>query len=275
MCMPSENFWNRPVSGVCRFSGDFQPENRKWFVSHLLQCSFNSLFQGCVYYGDWDMWWSDDEQAKKNAVLRAMSGGPVYMSDELNRSVKETIMPIVLKDGRILRLDTPAMPAPDCLMTNPENNGKIFKVFNRIGDYGVLAAFNLDEKEKTVRGEISLSDMGLDGDYVCYDWFNQRILKPEHKLSLKNYDDFRLYILLPVTNGKAFIGLTEKYMSPKALDFIADGNWRLKEAGKLGIYSKNALKAIKVNGVKVPVVKKDASLYEVEISDDNAVIAFC
>ncbi len=275
MCMPSENFWNRPVSGVCRFSGDFQPENRKWFVAHLLQCSFNSLFQGCVYYGDWDMWWSDDEQAKKNAVLRAMSGGPVYMSDELNRSVKETIMPIVLKDGRILRLDTPAMPTPDCLMTNPENNGKIFKVFNRIGDYGVLAAFNLDEKEKTVRGEVSLSDMGLDGDYVCYDWFNKKILKPEHKLSLKNYDDFRLYIFLPVTKGKAFIGLTEKYMSPKALDFIADGNWRLKEAGKLGIYSKSTLNFIKVNGVKTSVTKIDACLYEVNVSVDNAVVAFC
>ena len=35
------------------------------------------------------MWWSDDGQATKNAVLRAMSGGPVYMSDKLGRSVGE------------------------------------------------------------------------------------------------------------------------------------------------------------------------------------------
>ncbi len=274
MCMPSENFWNRPVSGVCRFSGDFQPENRKWFISHLLQCSFNSLFQGCVYYGDWDMWWSDDEQAKKNAVLRAMSGGPVYMSDELNRSVKETIMPIVLRDGRILRLDTPAMPTPDCLMTNAETNGKIFKVFNRIGDYGVLAAFNLDKNERTVRGEVKPADMGLDNDYVCYDWFAKKIVKPEHKLSLKNYDDFRLYIFLPVKNGKSFIGLTDKYMAPKTLDFIAGDFWRVRESGKLGIYSKNPLNFIKVDGVKTPVTKVDTCLYEVEIEKDNAVVSF-
>lgn len=274
MCMPSENFFNRPVSSVCRFSNDFQPENRKWFINHLLQCSYNSLFQGCVYYGDWDMWWSDDGQGKKNAVLRAMSGGPVYMSDELDRSVKETIMPIVLNDGRILRLDTPAVPTADCLMTDAETSGKVFKVFNRIGDFGVLAVFNLDKDEKAVTGEVKASDMGLSGEYVCYDWFAKKVLKPEHSLKLKNYDDFRLYLYLPSESGRCFIGLTDKYMAPKALDFIAGGEYRLKEAGTLGIYSKNKLNFIKVNGVKVPVTKVGTCLYEVNVTEDNAVVSF-
>ncbi len=274
MCMANENFWNRPTSAVCRFSNDFHPENRKWFVQHLLQCSYNCLFQGCVYYGDWDMWWSDDAQGKKNAVLRAMSGGPVYVSDELNRSVKETLMPIVYRDGRIIRLDQLCTVTPDCLMSNPETNRKIFKVFNRVGNYGVLAVFNMDKDERIVRGEVSPADMGLEGDYVCYDWFNKKIIKAEHKLQLKNYDDFRLYIFLPVKDGKAFIGLTEKYMSAKTIDYIAGGDWRVNEAGKLGIYSKNALNFIKVDGVKTPVTKVDTCLYEVEITKDNAVVSF-
>ncbi len=275
MCMPSENFWNRPTSSVCRFSGDFQPEDRQWFVKHLLQCSYNSLFQGCLYYGDWDMWWSDDAQAKKNAVLRAMSGGPVYMSDELNRSVKETIMPIVYSDGRIIRLNYLALPAPECLTEDAQTSGKPFKVFNRVDDYGVLAVFNLDCKERPVSGVIKPGDMELySGEYVCYDWFAGKIVRPEFNLKLKDYDDFRLYIYVPASDGRAFIGLTDKYMSPATLTYIAPGCYRLREGGKLGIYSKKPIKTIKVDGERVPVAHVGNCLYSVELEGNDIVVSW-
>ena len=107
MGMATENFWNRK-SAVNRFSGDFMPENRNWFPKHIMQCSYNSLVQGSVYYGDWDMWWSDDTQGVKNSIIKSMSGGPIYVSDELGRSVKDVIMPTIYSDGRIIRLNTPA-----------------------------------------------------------------------------------------------------------------------------------------------------------------------
>ena len=104
MGMALENFWHRRDSAVSRFSGDFKPENHEWFIKHLLQCSYNSVVQGTVYVGDWDMWWSDDGQAKPNALIHAMSGGPIFLSDKLNRSIKDTIMPTVYSDGKIIRL---------------------------------------------------------------------------------------------------------------------------------------------------------------------------
>ena len=223
MGMPIENFWNRGHTNVNRFSGDFMPEDRKWFIKHLLQCSYNSLTQGAVYTGDWDMWWSDDEQAKKNAVLRSMSGGPIYMSDELGRSVREVILPTVFSDGRILRLEGPAVPTEDCAFEDATQNGRIFKVFNRVGDCGVLAAFNLDEEEREVTGTVSPADADCDSDgrYCVYDWFSgtAEVLEVDDVLSLrlKNYDDFRLYIIAPIKRGKAIIGLREKYMAPAAV----------------------------------------------------------
>lgn len=150
MGMAIENFWSRPQSSVLRISGDFLPENRKWFAQHLIQCSFNAFVYGGVYTGDWDMWWSDDGQARKNAVLRAMSGGPVYLSDELGRSIPDVILPLCYRDGRIIRLKTPAVPSPDCILEDPEQSGKIFKVANTAGCAGIVAAFNLDEKERPV-----------------------------------------------------------------------------------------------------------------------------
>lgn len=278
MCMPSENFWNRPTSSVCRFSGDFQPEDRKWFIQHILQCSFNSIFQGCVYYGDWDMWWSDDSQGKKNAVLRAMSGGPVYMSDEYKRSVRETIMPIVYSDGRIIRLPSPATPSPDCLMEDAEHNGKIFKVVNRIGKNAVLAAFNLDSEENTVSGDFGGTDMELDdGRYVCYDWFGRMAKAVDAKerisLTLKDYDDFRLYAFVPISeNGKAVIGLKEKYMSPATVRDDGEGRYTLHEGGTLLIYSETDIPSVKVNGAASKAMKLSDRLYEVDACGDGEVI---
>ncbi len=248
MGMPVENFWNRTYSNINRFSGDFQPENRTWFIHHLLQCSYNSFLQGTVYTGDWDMWWSDDAQAKKNAVLRSMSGGPIYMSDELGRSIKEVIMPTVFSDGRIIRLENPALPCRECLFEDCETNGNVFKVFNTIRDCGVLAVFNLNKEEKPVRGEISSRDVnGLRRTRYClYDWFRQeaRVLEKGEKLelTLENYDDFRLFLLVPIKEGRAALGLMEKYMMPATFRNTKEGV-RVLDAGTFAVYSETPVPA--------------------------------
>lgn len=279
MCMASENFWNRPTSSVCRFSGDFQPEDRRWFVQHLIQCSFNSMIQGSVYYGDWDMWWSDDAQAPKNAVLRAMSGGPVYMSDELGRSIRETIMPIVWSDGRILRLGQPARPTEDCLLTDPERSGRIFKVFNRIGDCGVIAAFNLDHDEREVEGHVSARDARMQCDRVClYDYFagTARAIgrAEELPLILKNYDDFRLFLLIPIVNGTAVIGLIDKYMTPATYTAVDAHTVTLREGGEFALYSEKPISHITVNGTQVPLLQKAENLYTAVLEGRELVVTF-
>lgn len=246
MGMPVENFWNRTYSNINRFSGDFKPENRKWFVQHLLQCSYNSFFQGTVYTGDWDMWWSDDAQAKKNAVLRSMSGGPIYMSDELGRSIKEVIMPTVFSNGRIIRLENPALPVKECLFENCENNGKIFKVFNSVRDCGILAVFNLDAQERPVHGTVSVEDVHTlrRSRYCVYDWFAQKayLLAKGQKmeLTLENYDDFRLFLLIPIKAGRADLGLMEKYMMPATFKRGKEGI-KVLDDGTFAVYSEAPL----------------------------------
>lgn len=274
MGMGNEAFWNRPNSAVNRISNDFLPENRKWFIQHLLQCSFNSYFQGCVYTGDWDMWWSDDEQAVKNSVLRAMSGGPVYVSDTLNRSKKEIIMPIVYSDGKIIRLKDPARPTKDCLSDNFENNGKVFKIFNKIDDVGILAAFNLDSEEKTVSGEAALQDIyGLDKrEYIVFDYFAKSVVGNGNepiKISLQNYDDFRLFYYLPISNSNIVpIGLIDKYMAPATFKKVDGYKYILYEGGKFAVYSLTDI-LIKYNNVELEPFEVNNNIYTFDIPCDN------
>lgn len=223
MGMGSEDMWNRSVSPISRCSDDFLPENREWFTKHILQCSYNCLVQGQFYYCDWDMWWTDDGQAVKNSVLRAISGGPIYVSDKLGRSNRDILDPLILQDGRILRCDKPAMPTKDCLTVNPVSSGKIFKLQNTCGDSGVLAVFNLDAANRKVCGTISPADLdGLRGDeFAVYEHFTRTLVTLKRnevlEVTLANADEFCLYVVVPIKNGFAPIGLVDKFISPKTI----------------------------------------------------------
>lgn len=237
MGMASEDMWNRSVSPISRCSADFLPENKEWFNKHIVQCAYNDLVQGQFYYGDWDMWWTDDGQAEKNSILRAISGGPIYVSDTLNRSRAEVLRPLVLKDGRILRCDNPAVPTKDCLTENPSISGRIFKIQNTCNGCGIIAVFNLDTEERPVTGMISPRDVvGLIGDeFAVYDHFTQEltILKgdDEFALRLENGDDFKLYVIVPLKEGCGMIGRTDKFISPATFRRLRTGMTELIEEG--------------------------------------------
>lgn len=177
-------------------------------------------------------------------------------------------MPTVLSDGRILRLSSPAVPTEDCLFTDPEHNGRIFKVFNRIDDCGVIAAFNLSENEEAVKGRISPSDVhGIKrGKYCVYDWFNGNINITDRKksfaLTLESYDDFRLYLLCPVKGGKAVIGLKEKYMTRKAVTVNGSSVTALDD-GTLLVYSETPLSGFDSEG---------NGLYSITVSKGQTVL---
>ncbi|MCI8387013.1 MAG: hypothetical protein HFE63_00915 [Clostridiales bacterium] len=242
MGMASENMFNRPEGAVSRCSGDFLPENREWFIRHILACSYNSLIQGMFYWSDWDMWWSDDEQAKKNSVLRAISGGPIYVSDKIGRSRPEIFEPLCYSDGRILRCENPAIPTKDCLVTNPETSGRIFKVYNTYDKGGVIAAFNLDKENKPVSGSISVADIGCNcSEVAVYEHFSGdvKILRDGEALdiTLSDHDDFRLYTIVPVENGIAMLGLIDKFNSPLAVKPDFAGVYTIYEGGKLAVVS--------------------------------------
>ncbi len=251
MGMASECMFNR-TSTVSRCSDDFVPESREWFAKNILQCSYNGLLQGQFYVNDWDMWWSDDDQAAKNSLCRAISGGPIYVSDELGRTNPEHFVPLSLKDGRILRPDESATPTADCVIGNPTKKGKIFKIRNRMGDAGLMAIFNIDAENRPVNGTLSAAQTGMaDADCVYYEYFTGAcgVLKKGESISLalEHNDDFRLYTFLPINGAVMPIGRLDLYMGIGAVDAWDGKTLTVKEGGKLGFFSEKPIE-ISVNG---------------------------
>lgn len=240
MGMPSECMFNRPDSAVSRCSDDFMPENREWFTKNILQCAYNGILQGQFYVNDWDMWWTDDGQAEKNSLCRAISGGPIYVSDKLGRTNPEILKPLCLSDGRILRPDESATPTADCLTTDPRTSGKPFKVRNRIGDSGVIAAFNINADNRMVRGTVSPTDAGLPvGDYGYYEQFTGEwgLLHSGESLpvTLVNNDVYRLWRFVPYNaGGVTVLGRLDLFMGVGAVKDVDAEGVTFYEGGKVG-----------------------------------------
>lgn len=258
MGMPSECMFNRHDSAVSRCSDDFMPENREWFTKNILQCAYNGILQGQFYVNDWDMWWTDDGQAEKNSLCRAVSGGPIYVSDKLGRTNPEILKPLCLSDGRILRPDESATPTADCLTTDPRTSGKPFKVRNRAGNAGLLEAFNLDREERPVHGSIGAADVGFSPDtrVVVYDWFAKtcRLLEAGERMEmiLTDAEDYRLWWIVPyVSGGVTVLGKTDLYVGCRATEQTGPDEWHIPDGGELALVSKNRVR-LEANGTFLP-----------------------
>ncbi len=275
MCMSNENMWNRPRTAIARCSNDFQPEDRPWFTNHITQCAYNCMTQGQLNWCDWDMWWTDDGQAVKNSVLRAVSGGPIYISDTADRSRRDVLMSLCLYDGKILRTDIPAVPTVDCIFTDPTLSDNPFKVWSKAGDTFYIAAFNLTSDNKQVSGNVSLSDMNiLDADrsekYFVIEQFTGKtyVIGKNEKLDvhLLHNDEFRLYKFIPITDGFAFAGLDGKFISTLSAKKVTKFDVTLLEGGDFTFYSEEAPSNVTVNGNECHVIY-DGTSYKVRCGE--------
>ncbi len=191
-----------------------------------------------------DMWWTDDGQALKNSLMRAISGGPVYVSDKTGRSRKELLSPLVLDNGEILRCDKPCVPTADCITKDPRNGKTALKLQNTVGEYGIMAVINLHANNASVNAVITDGD--IDGfyaeEYAVYEHFSKQIqiMKRGEKftIELKNNDEYRLYVFAPLHNGFAAIGRYDKFISLATIEYVCDEKIKLKEYG-LYAYVKN------------------------------------
>jgi raffinose synthase len=271
-----ENILSRPSTCISRNSDDFMPDEEKGFREHMLQNAYNALYHDNVYVCDWDMYWTKHPDARKHALVRAISGGPVYVSDRLGETVAAEILPLIYHDGRLLRMDRSAKPAPDCIFHSPLKECAL-KLTNTVNNTGALAAFNITEACETVEADLSPSDIyDLDGEvFGAYRYFKRSflILKKEEaihvSLSEKGYE---LVLFIPLGEHVTPIGLTDKYMSAHAVKSVRSFDDRtiitLAEGGNFAFHKETAPGRISVNGTDVTnrAVREDG-FYSIDLSD--------
>lgn len=124
MCHTIENIYHWKTTAVARASDDFYPSDNASHYAHIVACAYNGLFLSPLVIPDYDMFQSNHSASMAHAVARAVSGGPVYVSDKPGKHDFSVLQKLVLPNGRVLRAKLPARPTLDCIFTDVTSDGK-------------------------------------------------------------------------------------------------------------------------------------------------------
>ncbi|HEX2950332.1 MAG TPA: Sip1-related alpha-galactosidase, partial [Armatimonadota bacterium] len=209
-------------SSVTRTSGDFMPAyNAAHQGLHIYKNALASFFAGEFIQPDWDMFQSNHPTAVLHAVARAISGGPVYVSDKPDGHDFAILQKLVLSDGSIPRAHGVGRPTADCLFHDPTQENVLLKIFNVNEQAGVVGVFNVrDDNDGAIhgyiRGTVSPQDIdGLAGEmFAVYRHTSKELTTIPFdgtvNISLANFS-CDVITIVPIIDGIAPIGLTEKY----------------------------------------------------------------
>jgi len=109
MEMALEDAFDWCYSNVARNSDDYFPDDPADIKNHTFQNAYNSYWTSNFAYPDWDEFETGRSDAEYQAIGRAVSGGPVYFTGAPETVRPEVLRPLILSDGRLLRLDAPSM----------------------------------------------------------------------------------------------------------------------------------------------------------------------
>ena len=277
MSMGADALFNLRDTNVVRNSLDYLlPAGPVGHRRHVMNNLFNSLAVQQVAYPDFDMFEAYGDFAAYHSVLRALSGGPVYFTGDVKKQDWGLLRRLILSDGTVLRTDLPAVPTRDALFVDAGTVPVPLKGFTRVGETGLVGAFNVLEGGAPVSGQLRASDVdGLAGErFAVFEYFSRRlrVVTRDEALPVQLApNQAELYWIVPVVKGRALFGLLDKYVAPRTVVSQEDDGQTLKitvaEGGRLGVYVERAPRAVTVDGTPATPTWKDGLL---EVAMDPA-----
>lgn len=215
-CMSNaqETYFFMRDTNLIRTSTDFWPRRPETHGEHLHSNAQVGAFFGELAHPDWDMFQSGHPAGAFHAAGRAVSGGPVYVSDRPGEQDFELLQKLVLSDGRILRARGVGKPTRDCLYRDPTRESVLLKIFNHNPAGGVLGAFNArytGEAGEPIRGEVGPADIaGLQGqDFAVHSHRSERLFRAsrEERFPIELSElSFEIFTVAPLLDGFAPVG---------------------------------------------------------------------
>lgn len=244
---------------VARTSRDFFPDKPESHGGHLAANAFASLWMGEFLLPDWDMFQTGHASGAFHAAARAISGGPVYTTDEIGKDDFSIVKRLALPDGRLPRCQTHARPMPDNLFADCLQDDTLLKVFNHNACSWVVGAFNCRYVDQScVNDELRLTDIpGLApaegyGVYSCNDDRVQRLSREEVIDLALDELAFDILTVVPIQNGWAPIGLVDLYNPGGTVQETVADSVTLMGGGSFMAWCETRPTAVRVDGTGVP-----------------------
>ncbi|MEA4937568.1 MAG: Sip1-related alpha-galactosidase [Paludibacter sp.] len=259
-CMAQNNvvLLNTLNSNSTRTSIDYKLNNLTMAREHILQSFQNAVYMGPTVWGDHDMFHSSDSICGElMALSKAISGGPVYLSDAPDRIINENVMPLCFSNGKLLRPLAPGTTLPKSYYSSPLSTQELYFVAAPLHNKAVsIVAYNLYEKSATFESSITPEDyiaasatiQGLPDQWkvpveglFAYNYFEQKgqPLIKEIPVKVTGFNHC-YYQLSPIVNGWSVVGATQKYLCSEAVENIVytkkTVSFDLIEGGEFAVY---------------------------------------
>lgn len=199
---------------ILRTSIDYLPEDPASHGALVQTNAMVSFWTSPLFWSDWDMFQSGHQAGWFHAAARAISGGPVYLTDEPGRTNFALVRRLRLSDGSLPLCRTPAVPTRDSLFHDATRGGGLLKIFAHNVAGSVLGAFNCRPPSETAgeqRGYFRASDIpGMAGCTVAV-WSEKSrdllVLPPGQAFEIVCRPmDYDILTVADATEGAAVIG---------------------------------------------------------------------
>ena len=239
MCQGTPQVQGTRHSAVSRVSIDYKLNDLAKAKAHIEQSYVLTLMQGQTVWPDHDMFHSSDPDCGQlMAISKALSGAPIYLSDNPSDFSPQFILPLADKQGKLYRPLAPGAPLPDSVMIDVYKSGNAFRVIAPLANKcAAVVPYNLFHPgEKTIKATVTSADYphasGMIQPYtgpweipseglVVFDWqkgSGQKLDKP-YEVELTGFSD-RLLLMAPIKSGWAVIGARQKYLSPATVTSV-------------------------------------------------------
>ncbi len=266
-CMSQEStvlyqLWH---TNVLRNSDDFYPDRAGNPEEHILQNAWNALWCRTLAIPDWDMFQSHHAQAAWHAAARAVSGGPITITDTPGKQDWELLGKLVFPDGRLPHLDDHAVPTRRCLLQDPREGAPLV-IWNRSGAARIAACFDISGKGGMCNigpRDLEFAGEGAPQGYALLSqqrgWLGALGLDDTIDIELAP-SGFDVLTMVPVHEGIAAFGVEHAFNPPGwlgAQSLTRDGgalhwNAELRATAPIVLGVLHQAAWVKLNGKEVP-----------------------
>jgi hypothetical protein len=211
---------------------------------------------------------SDQAAAEVMARSKAVSGGPIYLSDAPAHIDRELVRSLCLESGRILRTAEPALPAPESIFIDSYRSRQAFRALAPATPHtAVVVAYNLTSPEIPVQGMVRHGDFGdalrllperaeVTAPVVAFRWNTRtaRLLQPGETSSfvITTFGD-EMFWLTQVRHGWGPLGRADKFLGPAAITSLEintdECRFTVREQGPVLLWSEHGAP----NGTGLPL----------------------
>jgi hypothetical protein len=228
-------------SNVSRVSDDFYPGRSELARHQITQCTYNSLWYSVFCWPDHDMFQTNSPKWNPLILLHMVSGGPLYIADELGETKGDVVAHLCFPDGRLPRLDRPAIPTNDIIFSDSTANS-LCKMWNYhdLPGWGRIYYYyfaNMVKNPQVLTAKLQMSDFGgfrtegltneniqnLPTEYVVKDQdsgFTTTIRTTDGSINIKiNHMEAKYFSFHPIQRDVSLIGLAEIYNGSKGIAY--------------------------------------------------------